>query len=344
MLKKIALEKFGELVAALMGKGKLFAPVKGNGGVNFEEIKNAGDVTLDFYNTVMSPKSIFFPQTEDMVKYRIGKDSTDSEIVPPAAGPQILLGVRPCDVRSFEIMDLLFEDSGIIDPYWVERRKSTTVIGFAFDSVDPVDFYNTFGIHAADPRGSDVFMIKTDRGILLKGMTEKGEKLLEELPVLADASADDAEAFEAGIAKGPELKTRFLDLKGVDAKLLEIFDTPYWHKVSAACLSCGTCTFVCPTCHCFDICDENIFREGRRCRTWDACMFTNFTLETSGHNPRTRIFQRLRQKVNHKFSYYVSKFGATLCVGCGRCTRSCPVNIDIFSIVEGAKKVQGSEK
>jgi ferredoxin len=73
-------------------------------------------------------------------------------------------------------------------------------------------------------------------------------------------------------------------------------------------------------------------------------MFTNFTLETSGHNPRTRVFQRLRQKVSHKFSYYVSKFGTPLCVGCGRCTRSCPVNIDIFSIVEGAKKTEQSEK
>ncbi len=343
MLKKIALDKFGDFVAALMGKGKLFAPVKGNGGVNFEEIKNAGDVTLDFYNTVLSPKSLFFPQTDDMVKYNVGKEKVDAETVPVDAAPQILLGVRPCDVKSFEIMDLLFEDSGIIDPYWVERRKNTTIIGYAFDSVDPVDFYNTFGIHAADPSGSDVFMIRKDKTVYLKGLTDKGKKLLSDAKGLEDAGAPDAKLFDETVAKGPELKTRKLDLAGVDKKLVEIFDSPYWQKASAACLSCGTCTFVCPTCHCFDICDENLFREGKRCRTWDACMFTNFTLETSGHNPRTRISQRYRQKVNHKFSYYVTKFGKTLCVGCGRCTRSCPVNIDIFSIVEGAKKVESGK-
>ena len=343
MLKKIALDKFNDFVAALMGKGKLFAPVKGNGGVNFEEIKTAGDVTLDFYNTVMSPKALFFPQIEDMVKYKLEKEGTQVETVPPAAAPQILLGVRPCDVRSFSIMDLLFEDSGIIDPYWVERRKNTTIIGYAFDSVDPVDFYNTFDIHAADPSGSDAFMIKKDNTILIKGITEKGKALLGDVKGLEDGSAQDAKVFDDTVAKGPDLKTRKLDLTGVDKKLVEIFDSPYWHKVSAACLSCGTCTFVCPTCHCFDICDENLFREGTRCRTWDACMFTNFTLETSGHNPRTRTFQRLRQKVNHKFSYYVSKFGPTLCVGCGRCTRSCPVNIDIFSMVDGAKQAESGK-
>ena len=340
MLKKIALEKIGDLVAGLMAKGRLFAPVKGNGGVNFEEIKDAADVTLDFYNTILSPKALFFPQIEEMIQYRIEKDKTEAEVIPPASAPQILFGVRPCDVKSFEIMDLLFEDKGLLDPYWVERRKNTTIIGYAFDSVDPVDFYNTFDIHAADPNGSDIFMIKKDQTIYLKAMTEKGTTLLSGLAGLENAGDADAAVFDATVAKGTEFKTRKLDLTGVEAKFLEIFDAPFWQKTAAACIGCGTCTFVCPTCHCFDICDENLFRDGKRSRTWDACMFSNFTQETSGHNPRTKIFQRLRQKVTHKFSYYVTKFGETLCVGCGRCTRSCPVNIDIFSIVEGAKKAE----
>jgi len=341
LLRKIAQEKLGDLVVALMGKGKLYAPVQGKGGVNFEEIKNAGDVTLDFYNTVLSPKSVFFPQTEAMVKYKIGKDKTDTELVPPATSPQILFGVRPCDVLSFEIMDLLFEDSGLLDPYWVERRKNTTIIGFAFDAVDPVDFYNTFGIHAADSSGSDIFMIRKGSTLYLKAITEEGKNLLADLAGLEEATTDDSALYDAEVAERSKLKTRLIDLAGVDAKLLERFDdAAFWQKQAGACIGCGTCTFVCPTCYCFDICDENLFREGTRSRTWDACMFTNFTQETSGHNPRTKIFQRLRQKVSHKFSYYVTKFGKTLCVGCGRCTRSCPVNIDIFSIVEGAKKAK----
>ncbi len=338
MLKKIAADKLGQLVAALMEKGKVFAPVSGKGGANFEEITNAGDATLDFYNTVLSPKSLFFPQTERMIRYRIEKDKTESEVLPVESASQILLGVRPCDVRSFEIMDLLFEDGGLLDPYWVARRKQTTIIGYAFDTVDPVDFYNAFGIGAADSEGSDVFMVRKDGTLYLKGITEKGEALLAGLSGLEDGTDADAASYDEAIAGATALKTRSLELEGVEQKLLDVFEGSFWPKTAEACISCGTCTFVCPTCHCFDICDETLFREGARSRTWDACMFTNFTLETSGHNPRTKIFQRLRQKVTHKFSYYVSKFGKTLCVGCGRCTRSCPVNIDIFSMVEGAKK------
>jgi ferredoxin len=113
----------------------------------------------------------------------------------------------------------------------------------------------------------------------------------------------------------------------------------FWTKVSSACLSCGACTFVCPNCYCFDICDDTMFGKGTRRRVWDACMFTDFTLEASGHNPRTQVYQRLRQKINHKYSYHVKKYGVISCVGCGRCTRSCPVNIDIYSIVEEALKL-----
>jgi heterodisulfide reductase subunit C len=128
--------------------------------------------------------------------------------------------------------------------------------------------------------------------------------------------------------------------KEVAAKKFEVvFDNvDFWTKMSAACLSCGICTFVCPNCYCFDICDDNMYGKGTRSRVWDACMFTDFTLEASGHNPRTQVYQRLRQKISHKYSYHIRKYGVISCVGCGRCTRQCPVNIDIYSIVEAALK------
>jgi len=336
VLKKIGLEKLNQFVSALMEKETLFAPVKGDAGVNFQEIKDASDVTLDFYNTLQSPKCVFFPQTDDMVRYSLKKGTTEIEEVLLDPEPRIVLGVRPCDVKSFEIMDKLFTGGGIVDPYWENRRKNTTIIGYAFDTVDPTDFYGAFDIHAADTAGSDVFLVKGEKNFLLKVITEKGEKLLGSVDVLEDASAEDEEYFEERLKKGPELKTRTLSLKGVAGKLKDMFGSPYWEKAAAPCLNCGVCTFVCPTCHCFDIQDETLFGEGTRKRIWDSCMFTDFTLEASGHNPRTQKSQRLRQRVNHKFSYYVTNFGVTSCVGCGRCTRSCPVNIDILTVVEEA--------
>jgi len=336
VLKKIGLEKRETLASALMEKGELFAPAADGAVVNFRRIDNPGDVTLDFYNTLQSPKSVFFPQTDDMVRYRLTHEGVETEEVPLDFEPRIILGVRPCDVRSFEVMDRLFAGGGIVDPYWEKRRKSATVIGYAFDEVNPADFYTTFGIDAADPTGSDIFMVKGKAAFLLKGITEKGDKLLDSLQGLEDASAQDEKYFEGRLTEASKLTTRILATEGVVEKLEEVFEDPYWTTAAAPCLNCGVCTFVCPTCHCFDVQDETLFGRGARRRIWDSCMFTDFTLHTSGHNPRTNRSQRLRQRINHKFSYYVTNFDVFSCVGCGRCVRSCPVHIDIVAVVEGA--------
>ncbi|MFO7570175.1 MAG: 4Fe-4S dicluster domain-containing protein [Smithellaceae bacterium] len=344
MLKKTAINQISVLAASLIEKGTLLAPVKEAAGFNFREISDANQVDFNFHNTILSPKAAFFPHTEDFVRYQTGKSILDAVAVELDLKPTFLFGVRPCDVKSFEIMDIHFSGTGAVDPYWQKRREATTIFGYAFDPDVPAaaeEFYQTLGIGAADPEGSDIFMIKKDGDLLLKGITAKGEKLLAELNSLADASADEEKYFEEVVVRGRDFKTRFtcVDDKSIAKKLEDLFhNSDFWQKASAACLSCGVCTFVCPTCYCFDICDETLFNKGTRRRVWDACMFTDFTLEASGHNPRTQVFQRLRQKINHKYSYHVRKYGVISCVGCGRCTKHCPVNIDIFSIVDEAIK------
>jgi ferredoxin len=344
VLKKTAIQKISDLTAQLMAKGTLIAPVKEEAGFNFRQISDARQVDLNFYNTLMSPKSAFFPQTEDFVRYDKNKSVLDAQCVDLKPGPVFLFGVRPCDVKSFEIMDIHFSGTGAVDPYWKKRRETATIFGYAFDlnsPAGPADFYQTLGIGAADPEGSDIFMIKKGDELLLKAITPKGEKLLAGLSSLADAAADEQKYFDDTIAAGRSFKTRStcVDEKVIAKKLEDIFlKTEFWEKVSDACLSCGACTFVCPTCYCFDICDETLFGHGVRRRVWDACMFTDFTLEASGHNPRTKVYQRLRQKICHKYSFHIRKYGVISCVGCGRCTRNCPVNIDIFSIVDQALK------
>lgn len=344
MLKKIEQGKLSELVTALIDQGPLYAPVRDDRGVNFQSIRSPLAVTLDFYNSVLSPKAVFFPQSEDLISYRLGRGEPTAKTTPLPTAQTILLGVRPPDAYSFFLMDELFLGSGIVDPYWQSRRDLTVVIGYPFinQTPDAVDFYSSLGISATDTRGSDIFLIKKNGELLFKGLTEKGNSLLaKQAALFTEATGDDEQYYLAALAQGAAIVTRNLDCdpKRTASKLENLFaDTAFWEQMAAACISCGTCTFVCPTCHCFDIADENIFRDGVRRRFWDACMFTDFTLEASGHNPRSRVYQRLRQKVCHKYSYYIRNFGVISCVGCGRCTRSCPVNIDIFTIIAEAMK------
>ena len=136
---------------------------------------------MNFYNTLMSPKSAFFPQTEDFVRYDKSKSVLDAQCVDLNLKPVFLFGVRPCDVKSFEIMDIHFSGTGAVDPYWQKRREATTIFGYAFDlNARPTQRISiqTLGIGAADPEGSDIFMMKKGDDLLLKAITPKGENLL----------------------------------------------------------------------------------------------------------------------------------------------------------------------
>ena len=138
-MKKTAIQKISDLAAQLMAKGTLVAPVKEDAGFNFREISDATQVDLNFYNTLMSPKSAFFPQTEDFVRYNKNKSVLDAQCVDLNLKPVFLFGVRPCDVKSFEIMDIHFSGTGAVDPYWQKRREATTIFGYAFDLNSPAE-------------------------------------------------------------------------------------------------------------------------------------------------------------------------------------------------------------
>lgn len=133
-----------------------------------------------------------------------------------------------------------------------------------------------------------------------------------------------------------------VDMDGVKEKLDKMFDAPLWDEVSTKCLNCGTCTYECPTCHCFDICQENRMKDGYRFRCWDSCMFSEYTAMAGGHNPRPTKVERVRNRFMHKLDYFEDRYGKELCVGCGRCVADCPVGLDITVLIDqiGAYDVQ----
>jgi heterodisulfide reductase subunit C len=168
---------------------------------------------------------------------------------------------------------------------------------------------------------------------LAKVLTEKGEKLLQTGGWTAQGDAKQI----APLKKAAEAKisASVSTDKLKDKITTELYDAPFWEDTAFACLNCGTCTYSCPTCWCFDIQDENHGNAGIRMRNWDSCMYPLFTIHGSGHNPRGTKVHRVRQRFMHKLKYYVDKYGDGIqCVGCGRCIRLCPVNIDIRNVCE----------
>jgi ferredoxin len=165
--------------------------------------------------------------------------------------------------------------------------------------------------------------------LLLKAQTGRGEDLLRFTgDMLAEAGPEALQAAEERIRAAEDQLAPVMTAESVQ-RLRSAYDSQLWETAGRKCLGCGTCSYLCPTCHCFDISDEVRDGAGRRVRTWDCCAFPQFTLHASGHNPRPTPKERWRQRIMHKFRYAVENFGIPFCVGCGRCIRNCPVSMDL---------------
>lgn len=332
-IKKVRKEKFADFLATL-AEQKLYAPQKVGESLRFAPVTDSGKVELEMTNTTVPPKSVYFPQTETLYRYEMGNTQMQQ---PAMGGVDIVLGVRPCDARAQVILDDLYAWD-YDDPYYQQRRKAA-VVGLACNKPCANCFCLSLGGDPASTQGLDLLMTDLGDAYLLQPLTKKGENILAAAGETAEAAAaGEQEAAVALHVQAREMITRKVETEGVAEKLPALWENSLWQETANSCLGCGICTFLCPTCHCFDIQDEVEGMEGRRCRMWDSCMFKEYTLHASGHNPRPTRRERTRNRVSHKYSYYVQKFGNTACVGCGRCINYCPVNIDLVEILRQVKE------
>ena len=333
-MRKVSLDKLDQLFAGIASREALYLPVDTAAGAKFERWAE-GKQLSDALNTVRSPKDFFFPQTENLMDFKM--EGKKIEIIDTRTESEdfVIFGVRGCDVKSFEVLDHVFL-SEPVDTYYKNRRDHATIVSMA--CLKPVEtcFCGTFGIDASNPEG-DIVCHKTADTLYLDAKTEKGEKLLAALSDLTE-EADAAPVEEQkALIKERLAKLPLADLKA-DAfgsgKTDEFFDAPEWKELSESCLGCGTCTFVCPTCQCYDIKDFNTGHGVKRFRCWDSCMYSEFTKMSAGQ-PRLTQLERFRQRFMHKLVYYPTNYdGLFSCVGCGRCVAKCPIQMNIVKVMK----------
>jgi ferredoxin len=314
---------------------QVLAPVQENGTLVLGCVDDHRDVVLDFYNTKQAPKAIFFPRSEVLFAYQDGKVIAASQPEQQRA----VFGIRPCDARSAVLLDKVFDAADYQDPYYVNRRKNTTLIGFACNEPLSTCFCTAVDGGPFSTEGLDMLWTDLGNRYLVETMTERGETLVAKSPLFRQATDEDI-AAKAQIATRAKEMVSGPNTQGIKEKLDAMYEEPFWDHVRLKCLGCGACTYLCPTCHCFDIVDEGNSAQGQRVRNWDTCQFALFTHHTSGHNPRPTSKERMRQRVMHKFNYFVSNYGDIACVGCGRCVRECPVNLDIRAVIEEIRQVE----
>jgi sulfhydrogenase subunit beta (sulfur reductase) len=315
----------------LLAEREVFAPLRKGRGVAFGKIDSACEAFLEYGNTKESPKFSLFPQRETLFAYRADKGKVELDASPAEGRGQILFGIRPCDARGLLLLDKVF-GGGCSDPYYTKKREGTVLVSLGCVKPNPACFCRSTGGGPCSPEGSDLFFLDLGDRFLAEAVTDKGAALLE-APNFEEA--DEASlALSMKIKEATEASMQPLNLKeSLTECLNQLFDDPAWKELSETCLGCGICTYLCPTCHCFDLCDEGTGQEGERIRVWDSCQFALFTQQASGFNPRPTEKERFRQRIMHKFSYLPESQAMLGCVGCGRCIIECPVNLDIREVV-----------
>jgi formate hydrogenlyase subunit 6/NADH:ubiquinone oxidoreductase subunit I len=321
--KTLNKNKLAAFFEALAGKGKtIVAPRRRGEKFYFARLTDFGKVELDYVQTAMSAKNLVFPRCEELFKYTFKQGAPELEDVAPHEGEIVAFGIRPCDAAGFEYMSAFFLKENP-DVHFQKRKENLTIISLSCKEADEYCFCTSVGLNPGSTRGADIAFTDIGDKYYVEVLTDKGAKTIEAAASLLENSQT--------IDKTPHL-AKVAELFNADSiykKIDSFFDSPIWLEQSLACLSCGACAYVCPTCSCFDIQDEGTNLGGARVRCWDTCAIGLFTLHASGHNPRHVQSERWRQRMKHKFEYTKETLGMLSCVGCGRCARICPAQMNI---------------
>lgn len=317
MQRIITQEEFNSKIKELLKENEIIIPKELlNKGIFYQKILDADNLALA-KGFATEPIKKFFLEPSSWI---IGEDKDAGQ----RQTKRIIIGARPCEARGLELLDKIF-DAQYKDNFYINNRKRTLIFGLACDDPDRCCFCTSMGGSPVETRGMDALLFTSGDKYIVEVITDKAKDIFASL-----GKEPDAEAKKIW-QKEKEKRINALQKKiSPPESMDDIFQSDYWKEVSQSCLSCGVCTYLCPTCHCFDLVDE----ERKRLRCYDGCAFGDFTLETSGANPRPTKKERYRQRVFHKFDYFKKNFGENLCVGCGRCIRHCPVKIDIAEIVD----------
>lgn len=337
-MKRALISDLNGIFAEIAAKKQLFIPSDDGSGQSKYAPWQEGIALTSKLNTVRSAKDLFFPQVENLVKFKVSGKKMEIMDCCDSVGQFVIFGVRACDCKSFDILDSVFL-SDPVDTYYQSRRDNGLIITLGCNNPAETCFCGTFGIDASNPAG-DISCWMDDNYLFWRSNTEKGAALTAEISFLQECEEAEILPIQKKIQDRMNMMPLHdLDFSGFDGeKMLSFFHSDVWSELSESCLGCGTCTFVCPTCQCYDVQDFDNGREISRFRCWDSCMYSDFTMMAHGTNRPTQK-ERFRQRFMHKLIYYPNNNNGVFgCVGCGRCLQKCPIHMNIVKVAKKLKE------
>lgn len=323
-------QQFGEVHAAVEQKGKYV----------FRRLNRWSDARLDYDRTILPPRKYFLPPRETLFRYRVKQG-----YVPCTEGLDkriVLFGVHACDIYAINILGQVFTGK-YADPYFESRRRNIVIIGIDCTPNEHC-FCRSMRADFVD-HGFDLFFFDIgDYYMTMVGTAQGDDMVLATGPLFEEVTEEDVDEYKRRSCR--KRQAFRLDVEIRD--LPEIFEMEYqsevWDELGEKCLSCGSCSMVCPTCYCYDVADEVELGSpaGARTRSWDSCLYATHALVAGGENFRKSRASRIKFRYYHKQRGFVAEYGRPSCVGCGRCITACPVHIDITEVIDQLRGVQNA--
>ena len=312
-----------------------------------------GDPELYFQYVVGpdGPKRYFFPPKQKLFTLSVKRERFGIQDTGPPPPKLAFIGVRPCDLAAIAVQDRVFG----VEPqqqtfrcesetYYRRTREQSLLIAVNCTRPGGTCFCASWGAGPAvnDRHRYDLALTELRAGFVVRAASERGTKLIEQLPV-RDPTAAELDLEELHMLRASERMGRTLDTHGVKDLLDRAIEHARWDQVARRCLSCGNCTMVCPTCFCSTVTDSNDLATGdvTRTREWESCYTHQFSYTTAGP-ARNSIRARYRHWLRHKVCAWWDQFDCSGCVGCGRCITWCPVGIDLTEEVAAIRETERS--
>ncbi len=340
------LRKDRELIGPLRNEGK---------DIVFSTVDKIHELVLDCPALLPSPKEFLFPQYEAMLRYTpknflgsptkkgtgISRKAVNSgtDIIDLADRKErVVFGIRSCDISALSLLDRFYLE-GYRDLYYEHRRKNTLFISVVCNNPDPTCFCIGLGTGPYLEKGFDIQMTDLGDRYFLQTDSAEGTRTLRSMGFLfrKPKKLDYEDQYEVFLSSKARFQKR-INLEGIRQIILSgSLKDDFWEKVALRCFECGGCVYNCPLCTCFTVTDREYTEGIERIRLWDTCLFKGFTRMAGGLLPNERMVLRTKRWYYHKLIYYPETLGGFGCVGCGRCTITCPGKIDMATITTKIK-------
>ncbi len=320
----------------LRNRASLIAPLRVDGDIVFKSLENIHEVSLDNPALLPSPKEFLLPQQEGMFW-------TEGERIRPLLNKErrFIFGVRSCDVSALGLLDRFFLE-GYGDPFYRERRRNTIFLSIVCNNPDPTCFCIGLGTGPYLEKGFDIQLTDLGDRYFVQAGNRQSQRLVRQWSFLftTPRKVDYEDQYEVFLSSKARFQKR-ISLESVREYILagKVRDS-FWESVSERCFECGGCVYECPLCTCFTVTDRSYSFGTERVRLWDTCLFKGFTRMAGGVLPNEKRVLRTKRWYYHKLVHYPDVLGSFGCVGCGRCTVTCPGRIDMATIAIKLRDLQ----